>query len=81
MNYASITARAEREIDAYLAMAAERRTPDVASSKAVAWGAALGVLALWEGLVAELDAAREPVYHVDHRRLLALIRSVTPQSS
>ncbi|WP_420213440.1 hypothetical protein ACN8ZM_40215 (plasmid) [Burkholderia aenigmatica] len=73
LNYAAITARAERELRDYLAMAAERHAADDPSGEAIARGAALGVLSLWEGLVAELDARHAPTYLADRSRLSALI--------
>ncbi|RQT22132.1 hypothetical protein DF037_28920 [Burkholderia contaminans] len=69
-----LTSRAERELRDYLAMAVERHAAGEPSSEAIARGAALGVLSLWEGLVAELDARHDPTYLADRSRLSALIQ-------
>ncbi|WP_342310460.1 hypothetical protein [Burkholderia pyrrocinia] len=73
MDYATITARAEQALRDYLDMAAEHRAAANLSGECIARGAALGVLSLWEGLVAELDASLEPAYLADREWLAALI--------
>lgn len=73
LNYTTITARAEQEISAYLELAAKHRAAQDLTSECIARGGALGVLSMWQGLVADLDGLLDAVFEADRARLAALM--------
>ncbi len=73
LTYATITARAEQELRAYLELAAKQRDAQDVTAECIARGGALGVLSMWEGLVADLDGLLDAESQADRARLLALI--------
>ncbi|MCW3609126.1 hypothetical protein [Burkholderia cenocepacia] len=73
LHYAALTARAEREMAEYLAIAAVHRAADQPSRAASAWRAALGALSRWKVVVGEFCAPDARTYSADCRRLGALI--------
>ncbi|WP_175948384.1 hypothetical protein [Burkholderia pyrrocinia] len=75
MDYTTLTPRAEQELRDYLDRAAKHHAADDFTSEVITRGAALGMLSLWEGLVAALDGSLEPHFLADRTRLSALIHS------
>ncbi|MDI9695325.1 hypothetical protein QM312_05285 [Burkholderia cenocepacia] len=73
LHYAALTARAEREMAEYLAIAAVHRAAEDPSRAASAWRAALGVLSRWKVLVGQFCVPDARTCSTDCRRLGALI--------
>ena len=74
LTYEAITARAEQELHAFLELAAKQRDAQDVTAECIARGAALGILSMWEGLVADLGVWHEAAYQADRVRLAALVR-------
>jgi hypothetical protein len=81
LNYRAITARAEKDMRAFLELADKHRAAGNVTSQCIARGAALGVLSLWEGLVAELDGLLDAPFQADRARLSGLMSSDTAAST
>ena len=77
LNYASITERAEQRLRASLELAVQHRAAGDVTSQCLAHGAALGILSMWEGLVADLGALRKGHFQADRARLFAMIHPDT----
>lgn len=75
LTYAAITARAEQDMRAYLDLVAKHRDAKDLTSECIARGAVLGILSMWEGLVADLDGLLDDVFQRDRARLSALMNS------
>lgn len=81
LTYEAITARAEQDMRAYLELAAKHRAAKDVTSECIARGGAVGVLTMWQGLVAELDGLLDDVFQTDRARLSALMDSDTAAST
>lgn len=81
LNYATITARAEQDLHAYLELAAQHRAAENVTAECIARGGALGGLSMWEGLVADLDGLHEAVFESHRARLFALTHAGAASSA
>ncbi|WP_018441909.1 hypothetical protein [Trinickia symbiotica] len=81
LTYAMITARAEHELHAFLELAAKQRDAQDVTAECITRGGALGVLSMWEGLVADLDGLLDAESQTDRARLFALIDPDTASSA
>lgn len=81
LNYTTITARAEHDMRAYLELADKHHAAGDVTSQCIARGAVLGVLSMWQGLVADLDGLLDDVFETDRARLSALMNADTAAST